>query len=83
VTVTIAGPVLAAAAPGRSLYLVRYEISPGTRLPAHRHKGTQIGRVEGGTLTYHVLAGRVTVYRTGEDGKPGSSGRPARASRRS
>jgi quercetin dioxygenase-like cupin family protein len=70
VRVTVAGPVLSAAAPGRALYLVRYDIAPGTRLPAHRHEGTQIGRVEAGTLTYHVLAGRVPVYRVGVDGKP-------------
>src|SRR5688572_3553032 len=69
VQVTVAGPAAPAAAPGRALYLVRYEIAPGTRLPAHRHEGTQIGRVEAGTLTYHVLAGRVPVYRAGGDGK--------------
>ena len=70
VKLTVAGPVPPAAAPGRSLYLIRYEIAPGTRLPAHYHEGTQIGLVEAGTLTYHVLAGRVPVYRAGGDGKP-------------
>jgi quercetin dioxygenase-like cupin family protein len=39
-------------------------------LPPHRHEGTQIGLVGAGTLTYHVLTGRVPVYRAGGDGGP-------------
>ena len=53
-----------------SLYLVRYAIARGTRLPPHHHEGTQIGLVAAGALTYHVLVGEVPVYRTGADGKP-------------
>ena len=70
VVVAAYGPVAPTEVPGRSLYLVRYEITPGTRLRPHRHEGTQIGLVASGTLTYHVLTGQVPVYRAGEDGKP-------------
>jgi quercetin dioxygenase-like cupin family protein len=61
VTVTTFGPVAPGNAPGQSLYLVRYEIAPGTRLPAHHHEGTQIGLVQSGELSYHVLTGDVRV----------------------
>ena len=70
VTVTIMGPTAPANAPGQSLFLVRYEIAPGTRLRPHHHEGTQIGLVAAGELTYHVLTGDVPVYRSGADGKP-------------
>ena len=70
VTVAAFGPVAPPTAPGQSLYLVRYQIAPGTRLRPHHHEGTQIGLVESGELTYHVLGGAVPVYRTGADGKP-------------
>lgn len=70
VMVTVNGPVAPANAPGQSLYLVRYEIAPGTALRPHHHEGTQIGLVSAGELTYHVLTGAVPVYRTGADGKP-------------
>ena len=59
------GPVLPANAPGQALYLVRYRIAPGTRLPLHHHEGTQIGLVEAGVLTYHVESGEVPVYAVG------------------
>ena len=70
VTVATFGPAAPANAPGQSLYLVRYEIAPGTALRPHHHEGTQIGLVAAGELTYRVLAGDVPVYRTGADGKP-------------
>ena len=70
VVVTVNGPAAPANAPGQSLYLVRYEIAPGTALRPHHHDGTQIGLVAAGELTYHVLTGDVPVYRTGADGKP-------------
>lgn len=70
VTVTVFGPTAPANAPGQSLYLVRYEIAPATRLQPHHHEGAQIGMVESGELTYHVLTGAVPVYRRGADGAP-------------
>src|SRR4051794_4136529 len=66
------GPVMPPGAPGQALYLVRYRIAPGTRLPLHHHEGTQIGLVEAGVLTYHVESGEVPVYAAGADGKPTS-----------
>ena len=68
VVVTPLGPVQPGAAPGQSLYLLRYRIAPGTRLPLHHHEGVQIGLVEAGELTYHVAAGAVPVYATAADG---------------
>ena len=65
VAVEALGPVLPANAPGQALYLVRYRIAPGTRLPLHHHEGTQIGLVEAGVLTYHVESGEVPVYAVG------------------
>ena len=49
--------------------LVLYEIPAHTPLKPHHHEGTQIGLVESGTLTYHVLTGDVPVYGPGPDGK--------------
>ena len=63
------GPVAPPAAPGQSLWLVRYEIPPGTTLKKHFHEGAQMGLVASGTLTYTVLTGEVQVYRIGADGK--------------
>ena len=80
VAVEALGPVLPANAPGQALYLVRYRIAPGTRLPLHHHEGTQIGLVEAGVLTYHVESGEVPVYavggvRSGTDGAGRRDGR--------
>jgi quercetin dioxygenase-like cupin family protein len=69
VAVVTLGPVQPTNAPGQSLYLVRYEIAPGTKLPLHHHEGTQIGLVAEGELTYHVATGEVPVYRNGADAK--------------
>ena len=70
VTATAMGPIQPEAAPGQSLYLLRYEIAPDTQLPLHHHEGIQIGLVAAGELTYHVATGEVPVYRNGPDGKP-------------
>lgn len=70
VSATAFGPAAPANAPGQSLYLVRYEIAPATRLQPHHHEGSQIGMVESGELTYHVLTGDVPVWRRGADGAP-------------
>lgn len=57
-------------APGRTLVLSRVTVDPGATLALHRHRGTQIARVEAGTLTYSVRSGSVPV-RSGEaDQKP-------------
>src|SRR4051812_5356658 len=64
------GPVQPQAAPGQSLYLVRYVIPVHTTLPLHRHEGTQIGLIVSGNLTYSVIKGAVPVFHTGADGKP-------------
>lgn len=69
VKVEAMGPVAASAAPGQSLWLVRYEIPPGTTLKKHFHEGAQIGLVASGTLTYTVLTGEVQVFQLGPDGK--------------
>jgi quercetin dioxygenase-like cupin family protein len=45
------------------LELVRYTISPNTKLPTHTHPGMQIERVEAGTLTYTVVQGEAKVTR--------------------
>lgn len=68
VTVETLGPVTPGNAPGQALYLIRYRIAAGTRLPLHHHEGTQIGLVEAGVLTYHVATGEVPVYAAGADG---------------
>lgn len=69
VTVTSMGPVQPENAPGQALYLVRYAIAPGTKLPLHHHEGTQIGLVLSGVLTYRVVSGEVPVFRTEAGGK--------------
>jgi quercetin dioxygenase-like cupin family protein len=69
VTVTPLGPVQPGNAPGQALYLLRYTIAPGTKLPLHHHEGTQIGLVLSGALTYRVVSGEVPVFRTAAGGK--------------
>jgi quercetin dioxygenase-like cupin family protein len=69
VAVTSLGPIQPENAPGQALYLLRYTIAPGTRLPLHHHEGTQIGLVTSGELTYHVESGEVPVFRTEAAGK--------------
>ncbi|HMI80830.1 MAG TPA: hypothetical protein VK480_03495 [Solirubrobacterales bacterium] len=52
-------------APGRTMVLSRVEVEPGAKLALHRHLGTQIARIESGTLTYTVRRGSAAV-REGE-----------------
>ncbi len=54
-------------APGRELVLSRVEVPPGATLPLHHHLGTQVARVESGTLTYSVRSGHVVVRRGQSD----------------
>ena len=52
-------------APGRELVLSRVVVPPKAELALHHHLGTQVARIESGTLTYTVRDGAVVV-RTGE-----------------
>lgn len=52
-------------ASGRTMVLSRVEVEPGAKLALHRHLGTQIARIESGTLTYTVRRGSAAV-REGE-----------------
>jgi quercetin dioxygenase-like cupin family protein len=52
-------------APGRMMVLSRVEVEPGAKLALHHHLGTQIARIESGTLTYTVRRGSAVV-REGE-----------------
>jgi len=58
-------------APDRDLILSRVEIPPGAVLDLHRHRGTQVARIESGTLTYTVEHGKVVVRRGQSDMSPG------------
>lgn len=48
---------------GDLLGLTRITIPPGAVIPKHHHPGTQVATVLAGTLSYHVYAGTVPVYR--------------------
>jgi quercetin dioxygenase-like cupin family protein len=50
-------------APGRTLGLSRVTVMPGAELASHHHPGTQIARIENGTLTYSVETGSVKVMK--------------------
>ena len=52
-------------APGRTLVLSRVTVDPGAELALHHHLGTQVARIEAGTLTYTVRRGSAVV-KTGE-----------------
>jgi quercetin dioxygenase-like cupin family protein len=52
-------------APGRELVLSRVVVPPRAQLALHHHLGTQVARIESGTLTYTVRDGAVVV-RSGE-----------------
>lgn len=52
---------------GRTLALTRVTIPVGVKLALHHHAGTQISSIQGGTLTYTVVHGSVTV-RQGDSG---------------
>lgn len=57
-------------APGRTLVLSRVEVEPGAKLALHHHLGTQIARIEAGTLTYTVRRGSVVVKKGESDQDP-------------
>jgi quercetin dioxygenase-like cupin family protein len=52
-------------APGRDLVLSRVVVDPGAKLALHHHLGTQVARIQSGTLTYTVRRG-AAVVRSGE-----------------
>ncbi|MET0305294.1 MAG: hypothetical protein ABW196_03580 [Solirubrobacterales bacterium] len=52
-------------APGRTMVLSRVVVQPGAKLATHHHLGTQIARVQSGTLHYTVRQGSAIV-RSGE-----------------
>jgi quercetin dioxygenase-like cupin family protein len=57
-------------APGRTMVLSRVTIPPGVELATHHHLGTQIGRVDAGTLTYEVRRGHAVVWEGEADQDP-------------
>lgn len=57
-------------APGRTMVLSRVVVPPGAVLSLHRHLGTQIARIQSGTLTYTVEQGAVVVRRGESDQSP-------------
>jgi len=57
-------------APNRTMVLSRVLVEPGAKLALHHHLGTQIARVQAGTLTYTVKRGSVVVRRGESDQEP-------------
>jgi quercetin dioxygenase-like cupin family protein len=57
-------------APGRTLALNRVVVEPDAEIVLHRHRGTQIARIQSGVLTYTVLRGSVMVRRGESDQEP-------------
>lgn len=57
-------------APDRSLVLSRVEVEPGAKLALHHHLGTQVARIESGTLIYTVRRGAVVVRKGEADQDP-------------
>jgi quercetin dioxygenase-like cupin family protein len=57
-------------APERTLVLSRVAVDPGAKLALHHHLGTQVARVQSGTLTYTVRRGGVVVRRGESDQQP-------------
>jgi quercetin dioxygenase-like cupin family protein len=57
-------------APGRTMVLSRVEVEPGAKLALHHHLGTQISRVDSGTLTYTVRRGSAVVREGESDQHP-------------
>jgi quercetin dioxygenase-like cupin family protein len=57
-------------APDRTIVLSRVEVEPGAQLALHHHLGTQVARIETGTLTYTVRRGSVVVRRGESDQSP-------------
>ena len=59
----VLGSAPAFGAHGSVLGLTRITIPAGAVIPKHHHPGTQVATVLAGTLSYHVYAGTVPVYR--------------------
>jgi quercetin dioxygenase-like cupin family protein len=57
-------------APDRNLVLSRVVVEPGAKLALHHHLGTQVARIQAGTLTYTVRRGSVVVRRGESDQQP-------------
>jgi quercetin dioxygenase-like cupin family protein len=49
-------------APGRTMVLSKVTVPVGARLAVHHHLGTQICRVDSGTLTYTVREGKAELF---------------------
>jgi quercetin dioxygenase-like cupin family protein len=49
-------------APGRTMVLSKVTVPPGAKLAVHHHLGTQISRVDSGTLTYTVRQGKAELF---------------------
>jgi hypothetical protein len=54
-------------APGRTMVLSRVIVEPGAKLATHHHLGTQVARIQSGTLRYTVRRGSVVVRRGESD----------------
>jgi mannose-6-phosphate isomerase-like protein (cupin superfamily) len=52
------------------MVLSRVTVPPGVELALHHHLGTQIARVEAGTLTYTVRRGSAVVWEGESDQDP-------------
>jgi quercetin dioxygenase-like cupin family protein len=57
-------------APDRVLVLSRVVVQPGAELALHHHRGTQVARIQSGTLTYTVRSGSAVVRRGESDQRP-------------
>lgn len=57
-------------APDRTLVLSRVVVPPGAQLATHHHLGTQVARIQSGTLRYTVRRGQVVVRRGESDQGP-------------
>jgi quercetin dioxygenase-like cupin family protein len=57
-------------APNRTMVLSRVVVDPGAELALHHHLGTQVARIQAGTLTYTVRRGSVVVRRGESDQQP-------------
>jgi quercetin dioxygenase-like cupin family protein len=56
-------------APGRTMVLSKVTVPAGAKLAVHHHLGTQISRVDSGTLTYTVREGKAELFE-GESDEP-------------
>jgi len=52
------------------MVLSRVEVEPGAKLALHHHLGTQVARIESGTLTYTVRRGSAVVREGEADQRP-------------